>query len=674
MDPKQFAHRLILLGGLVFLSFCVFAYALFDAQLIHGEEYRLQSLRTDTRVESIEASRGVFTDRNGKVIVSNRAVYTLYFDSSLVAKEDMNADLLRVIDLLSEQELPCPIELPVSAASPRVFEGSEAQYADLAGLLISLKWMSKDDIAADGTPARLSASELYTRLSEQYALPQGLPAETHYKLLSLRYALAVAALDGYSTYTFARDVDVRLISLVKDGGFNGVRVGTSPVRSYETSAAAHILGTVGDIQRDDWPFYKEKGYALNDVVGRSGVELAFEQYLHGTDGKRVITLNDAGKVTNELYSVEPKPGKTVALTVDIDFQEQVEASLAKTVSAMTTADGLRRGAAVAAIEVGTGDVLALASYPSFNLETFSADFAALNSDSLSPMVNRATHGTYAPGSIIKPLTAIAALESGVTTTAETLFDGGIWYYPGYAASYTYCWNRSGHGSLNVTGAVANSCNYFFAEMGYRLGMDRLRSYYSAFGLGESTGIEIGDKAGLLPSQNEGENLAPWAAYGQANQLYTPLQMASYIATLSGGGERYAPHLLKSIREADYSALYEVYDADPVETIAISDKNLSATLQGMRDLVTGGYLKPYFDQCIVDAAAKTGTAQTSDTKNDNGVFVCFAPYEDPQIAVAIVIEKGGSGSALASTAVEILNAYFSSAESSENTRGENTLLM
>ncbi len=225
----------------------------------------------------------------------------------------------------------------------------------------------------------------------------------------------------------------------------------------------------------------------------------------------------------------------------------------------------------------------------------------------------------------------------------------------------------------MRGAISNSCNYYFAEMGYRMGMDTLREYYADFGLGSPTGIEIGDAAGRLPSQKEGENLAPWAAFGQANQEYTPLQLANYIATLCGGGDRYATHLLKNVRESGSGMLEYVYDASPVQTIEMQSENLAAVLAGMHDLAAEGAVSSYFKECIVDAAAKTGTIQTGDTKNNNGAFVCFAPYDDPQIAVAIVIEKGGTGAALASTAVEILNAYFSNAAASTAVTGENTLL-
>ena len=273
------------------------------------------------------------------------------------------------------------------------------------------------------------------------------------------------------------------------------------------------------------------------------------------------------------------------------------------------------------------------------------------------------------------VTAVAALESGIITPSSIIQDRGIYTY--YKDPQPMCWiysqTGSTHGRINVSQAITDSCNYFFYEVGRLTGIRTLDSYASQFGLGQSTGIEIGDTAGRLPSQNEGENLAPWSAFGQANQEYSPLQLANYIATLCGGGDHYATHLLKNVRSSGSGALEYVYDAEPVERVEISSENLSAVLAGMHDLATDGAVSQYFKDCIVDAAAKTGTIQTGDTKNNNGAFVCFAPYDDPQIAVAIVIEKGGSGAALASTAVQVLNAYFSNTSASSAITGENTLL-
>ena len=673
MDPKRFTRRLVALGAAMFLVALVFVVTMFDAQIIHGDDYLAQSVRANAKVETVKGTRGIITDRNGKVLVSNRAVYTLNFDSSLVAHDELNDALLRLIDLMNAQGVEIQDTIPLSQNVPFAYDTTDGGAKALVKYLVSLKWMDEDDVDESGLPASITGPSLYLRLRSEYGVDASLPAATARTLVGLRYSLAVAKLNGSSVFEFASDVDVALISIIKDGNYQGVQVDTSSVRVYETDYAAHLLGYTGSIQ--DWNDYKDKpGYTLASIVGISGAESAFEEYLHGDAGKRLVTYdNDSGKITGELYSVEPKPGSTVALTIDIDFQEDVEQSLERTVGAMTKADGIERGAAVAVVQVGTGDVLALASYPTYSLSTFRNEIAALTSDTMQPMWNRATQGTYAPGSTLKPLTAIAALESGATTVREKLYDSGKWVYPGYSASYTYCWKRSGHGSLNVRGAISNSCNYYFAEMGYRMGMDTLREYYADFGLGSPTGIEIGDAAGRLPSQNEGENLAPWAAFGQANQLYTPLQLANYIATLSGGGDRYTTHLLKNVRESGTGALEYVYDAEPVQTIEMNSENLAAVLAGMHDLATDGAVSQYFKDCIVDAAAKTGTVQTGDTKNNNGAFVCFAPYDDPQIAVAIVIEKGGTGAALASTAVQVLNAYFSNAAASTAVTGENTLL-
>ena len=584
MDPKRFNRRLIALGAVVFLCALVFVVTMFDAQILNGDDYLAKSIRTNAKVETVKGTRGVITDRNGKVLVSNRAVYTLNFDSSLVSSDELNDALLRLIDLMNAQGVEIQDTLPLSQSVPFAYDTTDGGAKALVKYLVSLKWMDEDDVDESGLPASITGPSLYLRLRSEYGVDASLPAATARTLVGLRYSLAVAKLNGSSVFEFASDVDVALISIIKDGNYLGVQVDTSSVRVYETDYAAHVLGYTGSIQ--DWDDYKDKdGYTLASIVGISGAESAFEEYLHGNAGKRLVTFdNDSGKITGELYSVEPKPGST-----------------------------------------------------------------------------------------LKPLTAIAALESGATTVREKLYDSGKWTYPGYSASYTYCWKRSGHGSLNVRGAITNSCNYYFAEMGYRMGMETLRKYYADFGLGSPTGIEIGDATGLLPSQNEGENLAPWAAFGQANQLYTPIQLANYMATLCGGGDRYATHLLKNVRESGTGALEYVYDADPVQTIEMSEENLSAVLAGMHDLATDGAVSSYFKDCIVDAAAKTGTIQTGDTKNNNGAFVCFAPYDDPQIAVAIVIEKGGTGAALASTAVQVLNAYFSNASANTTVTGENTLL-
>ena len=420
MDSKRFTRRLIALGAAMFFCALVFVITLFDAQIVNGDDYLAQSIRTNAKSETVKASRGVITDRNGKVLVSNRAVYTLNFDSSLVPSDELNDALLRVIDLMNAQGVEIKDTLPLARTSPYAYDTANGSAKTLVKYLVSLKWINEKNVGDDGLPTTLTGSALYLKLRSEYGIDETLPTGTVRTLIGLRYSLASAKMNGSTTFEFASDVDVSLISLIKDGNYAGVQVDTSSVRVYETDYAAHVLGYTGSIQ--DWDDYKDKdGYTLASTVGISGVENAFEDYLHGSDGKRLVTLNESGKITGELSSVEPKPGSTVALTIDIDFQVQVEEALKNTVSSMTKSDGIDRGAAVAVVQVGTGDVLALASYPTYSLSTFRQDLAELSTDPLQPMWNRATQGKYAPGSTLKPLTAIAALESSATTVREKIY-------------------------------------------------------------------------------------------------------------------------------------------------------------------------------------------------------------------------------------------------------------
>ena len=679
-ERKRIKLRLIVLCSLFTLCLCVYCYTMFEAQIVHGAEYRAMAVRNKTSAETVEAFRGIITDRNGKVMVTNRPVYTLTFDPSLVEDQELNDALLRVVGLLREQGVEWFDELPLSRERPYSYDQTVNRSGMLVKYAVSKKWID-EGTDLDALRGKIAARELFERLRAEFSVNESLTAQEQRDLVGLRYSLATAKLDGDGRFLFASDVDVTLISRLKDGDFSGVLVGTSSVREYRTDAAAHILGRVGKIQ--NWDEYKDKGYAWNDLVGVDGVEYAFEQYLRGTDGKRIVTTNAEGKVVSELDSVEPAPGGNVTLTLDLDFQEQVEGILARSVTEMTDADGIERGAAAAVVQVGTGEVLALASHPTFSLKDFNRDFAALSADPMRPMYNRATMGTYAPGSTFKPAVAVAALETGTITPQTKIRDLGAYRY--YDMVY-HCWiyttNGGTHGLINVTNAITVSCNYFFYEVGRQLGISAIDRYAAAFGLGEPTGIEIPEKIGTMTSPDyvnslkdqhwtDGQTLQ--AAIGQAYNLFTPLQMANYIAALSGGGTRYNAHLLKDVRSFDNAEMLYSYDEPAAAVVEINDENLKAVLSGMRKLVTDGSVRNAFSRCVVDAAAKTGTAQTGGKgTTSNGVFVAFAPYDNPQIALALVIEKGGSGGALANAAVDILNAYFTAAE--PDIIGENTLLM
>ena len=673
--------RLYVLAGFLFAVLFCYVGLLYNAQVLHYDEYQEQSQRSITKSEKVVASRGILTDRNGKVLVSNRQIYNLSFDASLLAKDDdLNAAILRLVELCESEDLTWTDTLPLTDTAPFAYTLDGSSTATKQGFIRFLQKsmellstsVTTDDVTEELlVSSGLPASALFDRMRVKYGIPEAWTDAQARKVLGVRYELALRA-ESAESYLMVKDISSELISLLNDGAYLGARVLSSTARRVETDVAPHVLGVTGSIS-DYTQELKDAGYAMNDTIGLFGAESAFESYLRGTNGRRVVSFNDQGKVTGETWAVEPVPGATVSLTIDESFQASVESALASVIENLTAKDGVTRGGAAAVIQVGTGEVLALASYPDYDLSRYFQDYAELSSDTeRRPLVNRATNGTYPPGSTLKPITAFAALDSGATTVGEVLNDTGHWTYPSTWGGGLNCWKRSGHGRVNVTTAITGSCNYYFAEMGYRMGMTTLQDYYSAFGLGSKTGIEIGDAAGSLPSQPEGQDLAPWAAFGQANQLYSPVQLANAIATLVSGGQHCQAHLLKEVRSADGGEVLALGDSTPLNTIDIDPSYLDAIKRGMLGYTTGS-LSGYFKDCVVTAGAKTGTAQMGSDAANTGVFVCFGPYEDPEIAIAIVVEKTEAGANITPAAVEILNAWFSAPQIDTPIQGENTLL-
>ena len=524
-------------------------------------------------------------------------------------------------------------------------------------------------------------SELFSALRKLYKLDESYTDAQARLIIGVRYELS-----GRSSYTFAEDVSTDLLSRITDGHYAGVTIKTASARVYNTKLACHILGTVGAIWQEEWSSdeatgyvgYADKGYNMNDLVGKDGVEKAFEEYLHGKDGRRLITTDENGKLTGELYTHEPQPGGTVALTLDIDLQQVVEDTLAETIEGMMDKDSYQRGGAAAVVQVGTGEVLALASYPTYDLETFNSDYEELVSDERLPMFNRATQGIYAPGSTFKLCTAVAALEEGIITPSTIIEDKGVYTYYKDPQPKCWIWRQAGmtHGRINVSQAIVDSCNYFFYEVGRLTGIQKLDEYATALGLGRSTGIEIGDASGVLASPEWAESHdREWtdgqtitAAIGQSYNLFTPLQLANYVATLVSGGEHYEAHLLKSVKSYDNSRIIGLYDKGMLNDMNLSDSTMAAVTKGMHDL-THDSLAGAFSRCVVEAGAKTGSAQVG-TDIANGTLVVYAPYDDPEIAIAVYIERGSQGGNLANVCIPILDAYFSSSTKYETIATEN----
>lgn len=707
MDGKQFHWRVRSIVGVLLILILLFAWVLYDLQYVHGADYLAQSRRKIAKTETVEAARGEILDRYGRVLVTNRESYNVSLDTSFM--EDVNTTLTKLLDICRTQGVTWADTLPISAETPFVFTfdtASSGAISNLYALAESLKWTdtlpAREEADAIRTAAQEgqgvsypSANAFLDKLREYYEIDPLLPDGEARALLGVRYELTLRSREiTYTAYVFAQDVQMPFIVTVKEADLPGVNIDTTTVREYNTAYAAHLLGRVGLMNSDEWNnVYQALNYPYNATVGKEGVELAFESYLHGTPGKRNIETNDQGKVvsgddnwvvnqtTGEVQA--PDPGDNVILTLDIKLQEAVERALATGIGGLKSED--TQGGAAVVIDVRDGGVLAMASYPTFDLTTYTQNYNALLADPLNPLLNRATQEVYPPGSTFKMVTAIGALEEGIIEPDTEILDTGRYlYYDDYRPQ---CWiyrdsgGRSTHGSENVSGAIKDSCNVFFFDVGRRLGISLLEQYAAMFGLGEPTGIELYEATGWMDgpeyTESQGQtwyegNTLP-AAIGQGNSRFTPLQLANYVATLANGGTHYSAHLLKEVKSNDFSQVVEQYEPTVLNQLDIDPENLAAVTEGMLRVTAEGSAKAYFADLGVQVAAKTGSAQVSSATESNALFVAFAPYENPEIALAIVVEKGGSGSTLANIAAEILEYYFSAGSGMETVTPENTLL-
>ncbi len=685
------SRRIQIRTGMLLGMFCcvllVFVVVLYDIQVVHGEDYLANASAKATQTETVDSVRGELLDRYGRVLVTNAISYNVTLDVKLMG-EDRNDILTQLLALCREAGVEWADSLPVSETAPWTYTGENVfsylregedgettvQITYLGQLAKKYGWVD------DPAEADLSAAELLAAMCETFGIrrTEGTAVSQEAReLLGVLYEVYLRSSDILRTeYVFAQNVDVAFISKVKEHSLTGVTIETASARQYNTTYAAHVLGRTGKYTSDAmWQTYKEKGYPYNAVVGLEGAELAFEEYLHGASGVRQIETNENGKLMSQTWITEPEPGDNVVLTLDIGLQTVVEDELAEFVSALEDPGG----AAGVVLDM-TGGVLAMGSYPTFDLSTYAADFTQLLEDSAKPLTNRATQGLYAPGSTFKMVTAVAGLSSGVITPKSTVTCTGVYTY--YPDTHPTCWIYPGaHGVENVTRAIKDSCNVFFYDVGRRVGIETLRSYAAQFGLGQYTGIEIAEQEGFIAGPETSEYFGQvwyggatmFAAIGQENNQFTPLQLANYVATLVNGGNRYQVHLLKEVKSSDYSQVVCSYEPVVLNTVDIQPEHLAAVKQGMYDLAKTTSMARYFDSLPVEVGCKTGTAEVSGEEDSLAVFVCFAPYDDPQVAVCLVAEKGSSGGSLAAVAADILAYYFATDSSLSGAEGENTLM-
>ena len=722
MDGKRFHIRTLTVAAVLAVLLAVFAGVLYYLQIVRGEEYRAASTVRNVNVETVEAARGELLDRYGRTLVSNRATYEIVLETSRMGKEpERNAILLELIAIYRENGLTWADTLPISqeapftytSENPLVYTDSEGKlrFHYLGALLAELplgsailpdRW-EEEDLAEAGSLAGLgpglTAEEVIAGLRQYFLIDEGLSDADARALIGVLYEVNLRSTElRTSEYIFAQDVNIDAISAIKERGLTGVTVRATTVRQYNTTAAAHLLGRVGAIQ--NWDAYKGKGYNMNDTVGIDGVEYAFEDYLRGEPGTLVQELNTSGKVVSESWRVdpatgesqEPQPGEHVMLTLDLRLQEKVEQVLADTIEGL---EGDTEGGAMVVQSVHDGGILAMASYPTYDLSTvYSSNeaYRAAAEDPRKPFTNRATGEIYSPGSTFKPLVAIAALEEGLVTPTEKIRDTGRLqlpeeeHYP-YGDWHPQCWYYRQYGGLhgleNLAEALRDSCNIYFYTIGHRLGIEKIDQYAAAFGLGQTTGLELPEEEGRVAGPETSEALGmEWyggnllnAAIGQDNTMVTPLQLTNYISTLVNGGNHYATHLLKTVKTSDFSGTVYEYEPELLGSLDLDPANVEAVKQGMWLVANDpeSSSSAYFRDLPVEVGAKTGSAQVSSEVEADALFVCFAPYDDPQIAISMVVEQGASGSNLAQAVAQVVDYYFSAEDTMESVGSENTLL-
>ena len=610
------------------------------------------------------ASRGEIYDRNGIKLVSNEPHFTLMLSQFGFDADKRVQILLRALKLLEAHGVPYCDAMPVSSPPfSYTFEEGSAQEARFARFL-SYRGLDPD----------LDAFEAMRALCVSYLVPASCTPEEARAVMGVFYDLYQSDFSASNPYLFVKDADGGLLAEVCEDPLlrTCLTCGVRYERRYETDALSHVLGRVGAIPAEQIGAYRARGYAYSARVGLDGAEAAFEELLRGTDGVETAACLADGTVERILSGERAVSGKNIRLTIDLPLQIAAENALKTHIEALSREDDAVGGGAAVALDVRTGEVLAFASYPDYDLADFSAQYAELLEDARKPLVNRALCGLYAPGSTFKMCTATAALSDGIITPDTVIECTGI--YDHYAPDYLYrCWIYSErgqtHGLLRVDEALSASCNVFFYETGRLCGIERIARFARLFGLGEKTGIELpGEAAGVVagPEVRQARGLGFYpgdtlqAAIGQSDTLCTPLQLACYVASVVNGGTRYVPHILLRTENAQTGAVLTQTQPETAASIPYTKENLDAILSGMRAVTSDGTAKRVFEDYPVAVLGKSGSAQVS-TGKANAIFVLAAPADEPEIAVCVVLEHGGQGSNAALAARDILDAYFAGKE-------------
>ena len=668
---------------------CFFAFRLYDLQIIETGGV-IDNTTTYTTWTRVKAARGEILDRNGNVLVGNRASYDLVMNHFvLTSSATPNQSIYELVKLCQELDIEYTDHFPITTERP--FTYTLDQYnASWQGYFQKFL-ANRGDLDSD-----ISAPLLIDMLRKSYQIPDEWSDEDARLVLGIRYELTLRNLTTLSNYVFISDASEEDLAVILELNTPGMNVEASTVREYYTHYAAHILGYVGAMDAKQWVTYKELGYSMDAVVGQAGFELAFEDYLHATDGVRVDEVAADGTVIRSYYRQEPIAGNNVEVTIDIELQMVAEQALEAQVLALRSSgdsDGHdAQGASVVVMEPSSGEVLVCASYPTYDPATLRENYSQIIEEDYDPLYNRALQGEYPPGSTYKMTMVVAGINAGRITSKDKILDEGV--YDEYEDFAPECLRYSSgfgtHGEINASESLCVSCNYFYYVLGDALSANTVDKTAKALGLGEPTGIELPEATGhrvneetkklLYTGSNQkltaGDRIL--GAIGQSDNKFTPMQLCVYTSTLANKGVRMRATFLNQVVSSDYRNRLYVNEPEIVSTLTVSEDCFLAYNKGMQ-MVASYYTPQIYGTAIgtfrhypISVACKTGTAQHGiTTASDHGAFVCYAPADStPKIAIAIYGERAGHGSSMAVVAKEILDAFFAVGDLSEVPTYEN----
>lgn len=671
MKSKHKSSRSVIAIIIIIAIIAGFAVDLYTIQIRDNEYYTELNNTEETYVIPIEAARGEIVDRNGNSLVTNRQANSVilnavYFPSSS-DNEKRNKIIYNLIKLFEANGEEYVSNLPL-----KIDKNGEVKFSGKAADIATMKSADMLNLQSYAT-----AQNCFDAMIEKYGI-EGYDDETALKIGNIRYELTRLLFSYENPVTIADEVSNETIAKIKEDkeAYLGADVQVVAYREYvDSTVAPHILGTVRKINAEEYEELKDSGYKITDQIGESGIEQAMESELRGTPGELTITISKDGEITEEVTK-EPIQGNTVVLTIDRDLQILAQNKLKEVCDSVSLASS---AGAVVVEDCNSGEVLAAASYPTFDLNDYYDKYDELIADSRNPLWSRFALGTYAPGSTFKPVVACATLEENVISSSSIFTCSGTMEYRGQSFK---CLNKRAHGGENVKTALRDSCNIFFYNCAMNLGIQKMNEYATAFGLGEKTGVEIAEATGTLATPenresaggiwNAGDTLQ--AAIGQSDNLFTPLQLANYCSTVANGGTRYEMHFVKSVISTSTGSVNET-GKTVADTVELSQSTLKTVHEGMRLVATSGGPYLVFGQMKTKVACKTGTSEVvvNGAKRNNGFLITYAPYDNPEIAVSSVVELAGSGSETAEITAEIINYWYQNNTDAKTNQKVGTIL-